>query len=97
METVVLSLALLGAVGAGGTAAFQVGRTVVRDILANPEPMPAWLEAIAPLKGRWLRLFVATPGVVLATMMIFGLIVCYVGVALATLFFAASFLLGVMR
>ena len=97
METVVLSLVFLGAVGVGGPVAFHVGRTVVRDILANPEPMPAWLEAIAPLKGRWLRLFLATPGVVSATILIFGLIVGYVGVALAALLFAASFLLGFMR
>ena len=93
----VAGLAFLGTVGAGGYVAFYVGRTMVQDILANPDPLPAWLEAVAPLKGRWLRLFLSAPGVVLCAALIFGLTVGYVGVALAALLFAASFLLGFMR
>ena len=61
--TLLLLPGMLGIVIAAGWVAFRQGRFVVQDALANREPMPAWFEAVMPLKGRWLRLLVAAPGI----------------------------------
>lgn len=62
-----MGIVLVGAVGASG----YLARSLVQAILTEEPDHPPWLEALAPLKGRWLRLFLFTPVVLFATAVTF--------------------------
>ncbi|MCC2668342.1 MAG: hypothetical protein K0Q72_813 [Armatimonadetes bacterium] len=81
--SLIIPLANVGAAGTGAYLSFCVCRTMVTDIFANDVPLPAWLEAIAPLKGRWLRLFIAAPGIVSMAVFVFAVVTFAVVAALA--------------
>jgi hypothetical protein len=53
---------------------FRVGKSLVTGILMDGPRMPAWLEAVAPVKGRWLRLLLAGPGVALFLVLTFTVV-----------------------
>jgi hypothetical protein len=54
-------LALLPALAAGVWA----GRLIALEVLAMGPLPEAWFERYLPLRGKWLRLFYATPAVLL--------------------------------
>lgn len=62
-----MGIVLVAAVGASG----YLARSLVQAILAEEPDNPTWLEALAPLKGRWLRLFLFTPVILFATAVTF--------------------------
>jgi hypothetical protein len=85
--TLLAGLLVLGGVGFAGYVAFSVGKAMVRETLANREPLPAWLEGVTPLKGRWFRLFLSAPWISLHVAFVFAATLCYVGATLATVGF----------
>jgi hypothetical protein len=41
---------------------WPIGREMIRDLLAPGDAaVPVWLEGSLPLRGRWLRCFLAAP------------------------------------
>ena len=92
-----VSLALLGVCAGAGCVAFRLGKTMVLDVLANADPMPAWLEAVMPLKGRWLRLLLAAPGIAVFVVVAFTMVIYAVMIIVAALLAAAWFIAGVIN
>ena len=95
--SLLIGLGMLGIVVAAGCVAFRQGRFVVQDVLANREPLPAWFEAVMPLKGRWLRLLVAAPGIAVFVSGMF-VAVLYAGMIVGgLLLWALWFLVGLVN
>ena len=88
----VLALGYLAAVLVALYTSFRVGRVLVTEILADARPMPAWLEAVAPVKGRWLRLLLASPGLALFLTIAFIAVLLLAQIVLGLLALAVSFL-----
>jgi hypothetical protein len=83
-----LGLGALGTVITAACVAFRLGCTMVMDVLANREPLPGWFEAVTPLKGRWLRLLLAAPGITVFVVCVF-VIVLYAGAILGSILMGA--------
>lgn len=56
------SLPVLVAAGVSGWLGWGLGK----QVLAEEAELPQWLEALAPLKGRWLRLLMMMPVILIA-------------------------------
>ena len=74
MEFLVIPIVLAAtvAVALSGYVTVRVGRSLVTVFLEDSEPLPGWLEAAAPLKGRWLRLFLLSPILALLLLFVFS-------------------------
>lgn len=59
----------------GGGASIWLGRALALQILAEKSDLPPWLEALAPLKGRWLRLLLTAPAILFAMATVFLIVV----------------------
>ena len=70
--TILIVVGAVGSIAGSGYVTLLVGRSLVTDLLANRAPLPGWLEAIAPLKGRWLRLFLTAPMLALLLVLVFS-------------------------
>lgn len=51
------------------TASARVGWYFALEVLREEPRTPAWLEGIAPLKGRWLWLLLSSPAILVAMLM----------------------------
>lgn len=49
----------------------RVAWHLARRILAEGPHLPQWLEAVSPLKGRWLRLFLSAPALLFLILSVF--------------------------
>jgi hypothetical protein len=67
----ITALSVLIAVSTALYVTFQIGKPLVCGIHADRRPMPAWLEAVAPVRGRWLRLLLAGPAVAIFLVVVF--------------------------
>jgi hypothetical protein len=62
-----LTAALLIALAISG----RMGWYLAQGILAEDAHLPHWLEALAPLKGRWLRLLLSAPAIGVLMLLVF--------------------------
>lgn len=68
--TIGLVVAVLIAAGISSWLAWSMAR----GILAEEPSHPRWLEAVMPLKGRWLALLLSTPVILLTLLTTFAIV-----------------------
>jgi hypothetical protein len=58
----ILPIAILAATVISGRVGWYLALIILNDPCSEPN-LPHWLIEMAPLKGRWLRLLLAAPGI----------------------------------
>lgn len=67
---IVLIISVLSAGAISGRLGWYLARITLQDLSVN-SGVPAWLDAVAPVKGRWLRLLLAVPAIGLLALLTF--------------------------
>lgn len=66
----------IGAGYLGVVVALYLGRYLALEVLRRPVGPPLPLEAVAPLRGRWLRLLLALPRLAAAALFAYCVVRC---------------------
>jgi len=71
-------------------ATLWAGRDLVRSVMSQPAGRSSRLESSAPLKGRWLRLFIASPSILLGAAFVLAVTWCTGSLWLAQFYFLVN-------